>query len=318
MKKLRKFASVLMLAAVVVFASGCTKPDDPNNGGNNNGGSGADPNAPTGAVGGVFSVDVNGGQVYFSQGNLQYQASTNTWRFANKQWTSLIDANTNISPAYDGWIDLFGWGTSGWDNGNVYYKPYDYEFVYDRTDCGYGYGPTDGYNYTFDLVGAYAKADWGIFNPISNGGNQSGLWRTLSQTEWDYLLKTRNTTSGVRYAHALVNNVAGLILLPDNWNASAFNFLNENSFQAEWTSNIVSESEWDRIFKPAGAVFLPVTGNREVTGVYNQGYGHYWSTGCYNEAKGYSLSFSVSGVYPLNTYWDRYTGCAVRLVRNVE
>jgi len=34
MKKLRKLASILMLAAAVVFAAGCTKPDEPNNGGN--------------------------------------------------------------------------------------------------------------------------------------------------------------------------------------------------------------------------------------------------------------------------------------------
>lgn len=169
-----------------------------------------------GAIGGVFTVNANGGKVYFAQGNLQYQASTNTWRFADKQWESLIDANSNISPTYDGWIDLFGWGTSGWDNGNVYYRPWDYDFVYDRTDCGYGYGPTDGRNYTFDLTGEYARADWGIYNPITNGGNQSGLWRTLIDAEWDYVLKTRSTTSGMRYAHALVNNVGGLILLPDN------------------------------------------------------------------------------------------------------
>ena len=34
MKKFRKFASILMLAAAVVFAAGCTKPDEPNNGEN--------------------------------------------------------------------------------------------------------------------------------------------------------------------------------------------------------------------------------------------------------------------------------------------
>lgn len=41
MKKIRQFASILMLAAAVVFAAGCTKPDDPSNGdngGNDNGG----------------------------------------------------------------------------------------------------------------------------------------------------------------------------------------------------------------------------------------------------------------------------------------
>ena len=72
MKKLRKIASVLMLAAAVVFATGCSKPDEPNNGGNNNGGGnnggGETPEVPTvpaGAVDGKFSVNENGGKVYF-------------------------------------------------------------------------------------------------------------------------------------------------------------------------------------------------------------------------------------------------------------
>jgi hypothetical protein len=318
MKKVRKLVSVLMLAAAVVFAAGCTKPDEPNNGGGNNGGGnngGADSNAPTGSTGGVFTINANGDKVYFSKGNLQYQASTKTWRFAEQQWESLIDANRNISSTYDGWIDLFGWGTSSWNNGNVYYQPYDYDFVYDRTDCGYGYGPTDGIVYTLDLKGAYAKADWGIYNPITNGGNQSNLWRTLTEAEWDYLLKTRSTTSGIRYAHALVNNIGGLILLPDNWDASNFSFLNADSYQAEWTSNTVSESEWNRIFKPAGAVFLPVTGERQITGVYNQGMGFYWSSVCYGEENAYSLQFSVTAVTPTNYTGERYTGRAVRLVQ---
>ena len=93
MKKLIKFASVLMLAVVVAFAAGCTKPDEPNNGGNNNGGGnngGGEtpevPTAPTGAIDGKFSINATGGKVYFAKGNLQYQASTNTFRFAEHQW----------------------------------------------------------------------------------------------------------------------------------------------------------------------------------------------------------------------------------------
>ena len=39
---------------------------------------------PEGALKGVFSVSSTK-KVYFSQGNLQYRASTNTWRFADKQ-----------------------------------------------------------------------------------------------------------------------------------------------------------------------------------------------------------------------------------------
>ena len=40
---------------------------------------------PQGAVKGVFSVSKNK-RVCFSQGNLQYQASTDTWRFAEHQY----------------------------------------------------------------------------------------------------------------------------------------------------------------------------------------------------------------------------------------
>lgn len=39
----------------------------------------------TGAISGLFSVGATQ-QVWFSQGNLQYRASTNTWRFAENQW----------------------------------------------------------------------------------------------------------------------------------------------------------------------------------------------------------------------------------------
>ena len=41
---------------------------------------------PEGAINGLFTINENGDQVYFSKGNLQYQASTRTWRFAELQW----------------------------------------------------------------------------------------------------------------------------------------------------------------------------------------------------------------------------------------
>jgi len=40
---------------------------------------------PTGAIKGLFTINEDCERVYFSQGNLQYQASTNTWRFAENQ-----------------------------------------------------------------------------------------------------------------------------------------------------------------------------------------------------------------------------------------
>lgn len=58
----------------------------------------------------VFSVSPTE-KVHFSKGNLQYQASTNTWRFAEHQWDYVGDANLKIPQVYNSWIDLFGWGT---------------------------------------------------------------------------------------------------------------------------------------------------------------------------------------------------------------
>ena len=62
--------------------------------------------------------------VLFSKGNLQYQASTKTWRFAENQYDIIGEGNENISYRYSGWIDLFGWGTSGWNSGANAYQPY--------------------------------------------------------------------------------------------------------------------------------------------------------------------------------------------------
>ena len=85
------------------------------------------PTPPTwtnGILPGLFSVSETQ-QVQFSQGNLQYQASTNTWRFAEYQWNYIGNDNSNISSSYSGWIDLFGWGT-GDNPTNSSTNPNDY------------------------------------------------------------------------------------------------------------------------------------------------------------------------------------------------
>jgi len=78
-----------------------------------------------GVLPGRFTVNAEGLQVQFAQGNLQYQASSHIWRFAEHQYDIVGNAtignvyengvksdNTAISSDYDGWIDLFGWGTA--------------------------------------------------------------------------------------------------------------------------------------------------------------------------------------------------------------
>ena len=86
-----------------------------------------------GAIRAEFSVS-DSTKVYFSQGNLQYQASTNTWRFAEHQFDIVGFDNKNISEKYNGWIDLFGWGTSGYSGKNPYMTSTGYSDYGDGTN----------------------------------------------------------------------------------------------------------------------------------------------------------------------------------------
>lgn len=198
---------------------------------------------------GVFSVAADN-KVMFSKGNLQYQASTNIWRFAEHQWDMIGDANKNISSSYSGWIDWFGWGT--------------------------GNNPTKSSTSSSD----YGKfTDWGK-NTISNGDGKS--WRTLTRDEWVYVFDTRKTSSGIRYAMATVNGVSGVILLPDNWSSSNYSLSNTNKTDASFSSNRISQSDWTNKFEANGAVFLPAAGYRYGTSVdYVGSGGFYWSASYY-------------------------------------
>ena len=259
-----------------------------------------------GALPGIFSVSATQ-QVRFSQGNLQYSASgihatadgiaTGTWRFAEHQWDTIGTANSNISSSYIGWIDLFGWGTSGYNN------KYPYMTSTTPSDYGYGNNHIAGTNY-----------DWGVYNAISNGGNASGQWRTLTYTEWNYILNTRTTASGIRYVKATVNGVAGLIIVPDNWSSSTYTLNSTNTSSAAFTANVISLANWGTLEK-AGCVFLPAAGNRNGTSVSEVGSGgQYWSA--HYSAGGYAYVLRIDNVMTpaLDGYY--HFGRSVRLVKD--
>lgn len=255
-----------------------------------------------GILKGFFSVAVDR-QVQFSKGNLQYQASSNTWRFAEHQWDVVGEDNNNISQSYNGWIDLFGWGTSGWNNGNTYYQPWDYN------NANAEYGPVG----KFDLVDDFANSDWGVYNAISNGGNQPGIWRTMEQMEWDYLLFSRNTVSGIRFAKAQVNGTNGLVLLPDDWNANEFPLNNTNAQSAQFASNPISLAQWN-ILEQQGAVFLPASGYRNENTVANVGSScAYWTTWFYTANTAYYVNGTNTNLNAAVTGFRPY-GRSVRLV----
>ena len=267
------------------------------------------PIIPEGAIDGKFTINSNGDQVYFSQGNLQYigSAATPYWKFADNQWDYFGD-NGQGSDASNVDRDLFGWGTSGWNNGNTYYRPWDTN----KSD-GSLYGPLGDYN----LTGSYANSDWGYYNAISNGGNQNHQWRTLTSGEWLCVFNTRSTASGILYAKANVSNVNGVILLPDDWSASYYSLNNTNQNYANFGSNVISSTQWSTL-EQHGAVFLPAAGSRLGSSVISVGsIGIYWSASCSNGDSAYVVYFGDSNLFPQGVN-VRYGGQSVRLVLSAQ
>ena len=270
----------------------------------------------TGTLKGVFSVS-SGNCVYFSQGNLQYNntgthtiaggtSATGTWRFAEYQWDVIGLPNLDLSSSYTGWIDLFGWGTSGWNSGANAYYPYSASTS--NSDYLPGASPQNS------LVGQYKNADWGVYNAISNGGDVPELWRTLTKLEWDYLLNTRITVSGVRYAKAIVNGVKGIIVVPDNWKTTDYALDSTNVATAAYTNNVITLTSWNVLLK-TGCVFLPAAGYRYGDYALAEDIGYYWSSTLASGTYAYGLFLHINTVNT-NYVGQRAYGYSVRLVRD--
>ena len=241
-----------------------------------------DPPSGDGVLPGAFSVSATQ-QVHFSQGNLQYQASTNTWRFAEHQYDYVGSANSNISSTYSGWIDLFGWGT--------------------------GNNPT----LASTTYGDYSTfVDWGS-NAIINGGNAVHQWRTLTTSEWSYLLNSRTNASSKR-GTGNINGVHGLIILPDSWTLPSGCPQFNPGFASGWSRNSYTLAQWAQM-ESAGAVFLPAAGYRYGTDVLNVGNdGDYWSSTPNYEYDARYMYFYSSSHSSITS--DRNNGFSVRLVQD--
>ena len=289
---------------------------------------------------GPFSV-AEGKQVMFAPGNLQFNAAQGThqcadgttqkgtWRFAEHQWDYVGDANNgnvyhngtkcdnaNISETYDGWIDLFGWGTSGWNNTAndpyaVNYQPWSTSTSTVNTAYNYsGYGPStnqgDG-----NLTGNNAYYDWGVYNQI--GSDAPGTWRTLTYDEWNYVYSGRANANNL-IGQATVNGVTGFILLPDDWEApSGITFTAGTSLN--FTTNTYTTAQW-ALMEQRGAVFLPSGGYRNGSYVRNVGLrGYFWSVSRSSSRIARVLYF-YDGYSSMNYYY-RDDGQSVRLSQDL-
>ena len=235
-----------------------------------------------GALNGLFSIRP-AKQVRFSKGNLQYQASNDNWRFADNQYDYIGESNENISLYYQGWIDLFGWGT--------------------------GFVPTKESLNQYDYK---QFNDWGNYISAKKG-YLSKHWFSLNQDEWAYLLKYRPTASKILYAKAQVNGVNGLIIFPDDW-GNSYPIQNPNREGVDFSTNVINASAWTRHLQTYGAVFLPAGGYREGMTVRLTGsYGGYWTASEQYNGYAFFVDFSNNYFY-VNDITYRHFGRSVRLV----
>jgi len=248
---------------------------------------------------GAFSVSSTE-KVKFSKGNLQatYDGSAWSWTFSTNQYEFIgknvantkIDGNGTVST--NGTVDLFGWSTSA-----------TYLGINDTTDDKTAYGG--------DFV------DWG-----SNAIVQEGIgvgWRTLTASEWTYLLSSRSVNN--RYCKATVGSKVGLVIFPDIFSlptgvTAPDSVNNEN---ASFTTNTWSTEDWEKM-EAAGAVFLPAAGYREGASVYSGTAGriggHYWSSTPDNLTWRAKRMFFEDEALSPSYFFAREFGCSVRLVYN--
>ena len=226
-----------------------------------------------GALNGVFSVSKNR-KVRFSQGNLQYRITDHIWQFAEHQYDTL---GGNIENAV---IDQFGYGTSGWSgSGAVSYQPTE-------TNTN----ETNYYAYMADKrltssTGYMANRDFGVHNPIVNGGNQAGLWRLLTPQEWRYVISNRWTP----YAVAIVNGVWGVVILPDGWNEEPTLKLRPMYYDKNWRQKTsLTEGQISEILSKYNNDTLSL-GAREELGIMATsmipGYGHIMTEDGYQQTE---------------------------------
>ncbi len=299
----------------------------------------------------MFSVSATQ-KVVFSPGNLQWSytgGGTNptthsingsgynkgTWRFAPHQYDNIGAGNTNAygnasgeytgkasggydANSYTGWIDHFPWGGSGYGDT----RPFWYA--------------NSGFHCNDAVLGNY---DWGAFNTIYNPKTQNvdpyGTWRTLSPSEWYYLLYDRGTAnSWCRYTIVNISTqsnetVHGMIIYPDNTKFSDIQSIITDLLQDDingHSGKLISNSQFAQL-EELGCAFLPSAGVISKWNILelDQNNGYYWA----NSARGVPdacwpdyLYFTNDGGLPqikVTGYTNAKSSFySVRLVRDVR
>lgn len=280
-----------------------------------------------------------GTKAYFASGNLQWSPqSGGIWRIAEHQYDMIGNGEIgNVSgsgnqyindPGYNGWIDQFGYGTSGWNSGATAYQPNSISV-----------SSNDYIKHS--LTEAYANADWGvynaIYNPDRNQTDTAGTWRTPTIQEYQNVIGKDAThprpTESNRFAKANIGDVFGMIIIPDNWVSATYSLSSINDSKANYTSNVITYADWDKYLEPSGCVFLPAIGYREGASTLkylnntdpSKANAYYWTSVYKGQSSpdylAYRYNFYYNGIGGLGDSNLDYSGKThagrpVRLIRN--
>lgn len=287
-----KFLTLALATLTIGLLGSCEKDNGPET---------PQKNLPEGALSGVFTVKAAAGtepakKVHFSKGNLYAKKDGEVWKwdFYSNQYdcnslNSQCDDGRRLAAGADNEIDLFTWG-------------------YDASNSIDPVGMTGIGGHTADNdKQLYPSEDWG--SQVGDGST----WRTLTTSEWRYLLKINPPNRMVNGKPGCSNAVSGIsiggttykgvFLYPDNYNGDV----------------VSSSMSWDDI-NAAGIVFLPAAGTRYGSNVkYVGGRGLYWSSSAsdYDNDLAYNIYFNSSNVFP-SIGDDRDIGCSVRLITESE
>ena len=222
---------------------------------------------PSGALSGFFTVNSDGDRVFISKGNL-WRNQSGTFNFETNQYEFSGSYNTSH-------ISHFMWSK----NADV--------------ACALKYNDesvSDGDTFFTNATETTPNSNFTV-----NG--QKGIWRTLSSSEWDYLIGHNGSV------WATVNGVEGLIIFCDRYSGEKTGTFTEI---------------------PNGCLFLPAAGNRSgrsdntvpETMLSVGANGYYWSSTPDGVKWACELLVRWNSI-TLPLYDDRFMASAVRLVTNV-
>lgn len=248
--------------------------------------------------------------------------SASAWSFAANQYTAIGNtaANTLSSPATDDVVDLFSWIGASATSKLGYVEGWKYGILKIVSTSGTS-------SFTGDAKGEDLLFDWG---GCEIDAYPAGTWRMPSQTDWEAILTrteprrslTRFVRANLTISDSPLTTVKGVIVIPDEYThplATAFTSVNSSS--SNFDSNTISSlADWAKLEK-AGCVFLPVTGQRTYSSgnvVTDETTLWYWSsTSNSGNTQGFAVQIKDGGV-SVKKQAGRYTGCAVRLIRDVN